>query len=80
MNRLYKFLRMLESSRRKKLVAVLRCIESGEMDCLDISSLKGYKDHYRCRIGSVRIIFAKRDSKYQVVDIGFRQDIYKRWK
>jgi mRNA interferase RelE/StbE len=42
----------------------------------DIKKLKGYKDEYRLRVGSYRVLFRLIGSHLIVTSIGDRKDIY----
>ncbi len=67
----------LSASVRETAVKIL----SGEWEGLDIQPLKGRKNHFRCRIGSIRLIFIRvAQNQCVVLDAGFRGEIYKRWK
>jgi len=43
---------------------------------LDIKKLKGYKNHYRLRVGEFRILFFLENSKIVVYKIGKRESVY----
>jgi len=43
----------------------------------DVKKLKGIKNGYRLRVGSVRILFEKKGDKIHVIKIDNRGDVYK---
>ena len=80
MERTLKFLRRLD---RKMFLRVLACIEAilaGSLENLDISPLRELPHHFRCRIGSIRIVFMKYPSGNIIVDADYRKDVYRRLK
>jgi len=40
--------------------------------------LKGYKNFFRVRVGSYRIVYAKSTKEVEIVLVGHRKDIYKK--
>jgi mRNA interferase RelE/StbE len=42
---------------RKRIIEKLKVVEKGFSPLLDIKKLKGYKNHYRLRVGDFRILF-----------------------
>jgi mRNA interferase RelE/StbE len=44
----------------------------------DIKKLEGYKDEYRLRVGSYRVLFRLIENHLLVINIGDRKDIYGR--
>lgn len=78
MNRFEKFLRRIDAKLRERVYAAVIKILAGDLDDLDIKKMQGSSHLYRCRIGDVRIIFAKeKDGTYIVVDGDFRGNVYK---
>lgn len=48
-----------------------------EIKPIDISSIKGFKDYYRIRIGNYRIGFKKEGQSITFMRVKHRKDIYK---
>jgi mRNA interferase RelE/StbE len=42
-----------------------------------ITSLQGFKDFYRARVGDYRIVYKKSEQEIYIVSIGHRSDVYK---
>jgi mRNA interferase RelE/StbE len=42
---------------RKRIIEKLKVVEKEFSPLLDIKKLKGYKNHYRVRVGDFRILF-----------------------
>lgn len=77
MDKIQKFLLRLTKKERVVLSKILLDIRKLNIDNYDVKPLKVYKDLFRLRKGSIRIIFAKGDSIGIVINIGYRKDIYK---
>lgn len=73
-----KFLKKLPKNLRSKLIQAVERIFADKTDRLDVKHLNKYHNLYRCRVGKIRIIFQKREDGNHVLDIGFRDDIYKK--
>ena len=76
MDRLQKFLAKLDAKRRRKLEKVIEAVCEGRHRGLNIKPLTDIPDHYRCRVGDIRILFFKHDSGFIAYDAGFRGGIY----
>jgi mRNA interferase RelE/StbE len=61
---------------RKRIIEKLKVLEKGFSPLLDIKKLKGYKNHYRLRVGEFRILFFLENSKIVVYKIGKRESVY----
>jgi len=73
----------LSEKRLKKLpkidqIAIVKKIRSlkGEKNILLMEKLQGYKDIYRVRVGSYRIVYKRFADLIYVILIGHRKDIY----
>lgn len=53
---------------------VTSMIIKGSLGGLDVKKLKGRKDVYRVRVGTVRIIFYMKDEETKIIEIEFRSD------
>ena len=75
-----KALKELESMNEKlktKITEKLKKLKSGFSLELDIKKIKGYKNHYRLRVGKIRILFEIEGDKIIVYSILSRQQAYK---
>lgn len=59
-------------------IAIAQKIRSlnGEKNLLTAKKLQGYKDIYRVRVGSYRIVYRKFSDLFYIILIGHRKDIY----
>lgn len=78
MDRFKKFLAKLQRRQRERVVHAVELIEAGKVEHLDIKPLKGMQEHFRCRIGMVRIFFVRVEGRYVVYDADFRGNAYKK--
>ena len=73
-----KFLKFIEKSPIKDvLLAILRDIYNGNLGGYDIKLMQGYKDVYRIRKWSIRIIFKRTKNWNRILKIDNRWDVYK---
>jgi mRNA-degrading endonuclease RelE of RelBE toxin-antitoxin system len=72
-----KFLNRLPKDLRERLFLVISKIVAADLKGLDIKQLQGSENIFRCRVGKLRIIFRKGVSEYEILDLGFRGDVYK---
>lgn len=72
-----KFLGRLPKDLRERLLLVIGKIAAGDLEDLDVKVLQGSSGVYRCRVGKLRIIFRKDVQGPEILDIGFRGDVYK---
>lgn len=74
MERIEKFLRKLSRDERARVEKCVAQILANTFERLDLKKLKGHRDFYRVRTGSIRIIFSHRDSTVRIVAIERRGD------
>lgn len=74
MEKIKKFLLKLSPEERQRVEEILLHIVGGKVEHLNVKKLKGYKDVYRVRFGSIRIIFTKRDMNRKILDVSRRSD------
>lgn len=77
MEKYKKFFAKLPVALRLKLIKTVCQIADGDLKNLDIKVLESKYEIYRCRVGKVRILFQKNANKYQILDVGFRGDVYR---
>ena len=70
--------RLDEKTRRRVLDALIVLRDEGFSRRIDIRKLKGTKNHYRLRVGSLRILFEPVDDKILVYAILPRRKAYKK--
>ncbi|MBI5793907.1 hypothetical protein HZA87_02350 [Candidatus Uhrbacteria bacterium] len=79
MDRMKKFVRMLDARLRRRVEQAAEQIIQGNLERLDIKPMKGYDRLFRCRIGSVRITFQRLDNGRNILlDAAFCGSAYKK--
>ena len=78
MDKLKKFMALLDRKRMVRVAETIERITSGKLDGLDIRPLHGIDGHFRCRIGNIRILFVRSGHQFLIYDADFRGNIYKR--
>lgn len=78
MDKLEKFLRILDPRRRQRALTILRALQEHDLSGLDICPLKGKNGHFRCRMGDVRFLFVRINGQNNVYDADFRGNAYKK--
>ena len=74
MDRNQKFLKRLSDKEFVAVQSILRKISQRDTRNLDVTKLSGYKDVYRVRIGSLRIIFLDTGNYTEILEIGRRSE------
>jgi mRNA interferase RelE/StbE len=73
-----KKLKEIENKSRKLVLKRLKILEKGFARELDIKKLKGFKNHYRLRVGKFRILFYLAGDKIIIYRIAPREVVYER--
>lgn len=71
-----KVLSRLPEKLRNNIIKKLKVLEEEFSYSLDIKKLKGYQNHYRLRVGELRILFYLEGSNIIVYKIGKRESVY----
>ncbi|QQR65119.1 hypothetical protein IPH92_00870 [Candidatus Kaiserbacteria bacterium] len=74
MDRNQKFLKRLSDKEFAAVEKILQQILSRDTTDLDIKKLSGYRDIYRARYGSIRIIFLDMGKNIEVLEISRRSE------
>jgi len=74
MDKIKKFLRRLSSAEQKIVQKLLAAVLANNTNGFDLKKLKGHKNIYRVRSGSIRIIFLQEPSGMRVLEISRRND------
>lgn len=74
MEKLKKFLSRLTPAEREKVEQIITAILSGRYQNLDLKKLKGHRDIFRVRVGSIRIIFTVSGTDIHLLEISRRDD------
>ncbi len=73
-DKLQKFLSKLPRNQREKLEPVLQQLYSGGTTHLDVKALSGKPHLYRARVGRIRVIFYRDDSRFELRRVTNRDD------
>ncbi len=73
-DKIKKFLGKLSARELARVREALRCIAQGNLDMLDVKSLKGKPGYVRIRVGGVRIICQLVGGEYEVLHITNRNE------
>ncbi|OGY08606.1 MAG: hypothetical protein A2700_01470 [Candidatus Blackburnbacteria bacterium RIFCSPHIGHO2_01_FULL_44_64] len=74
MDRIEKALSKLTSKAREQVKNIIKALQMGHFDNLDIKKLKGESGIFRARKGKLRIIYQIRNNHIFILKIGFRKE------
>jgi len=74
MDKNQKFLKRLTAKEFELIQEVLEKLFVRDVEGLDIKKLVGYRDVFRVRVGSIRIIFLDTDSGIEILEISRRSE------
>ena len=74
MDRTDKFLNKLSGTESARVLKAISDILSEKTTGYSVKKLKGYRDVYRIRIGTIRIIYRELENDIEVLDIGRRNE------
>ena len=78
MDKVDKALKKLVPKEKERIKNIIKALQSGRFDNLDIKKLKGREDIFRIRSGNLRIIYQIRDNKVFILKLGYKkEDTYK---
>ena len=78
MDKVDKALKKLVPKEKERIKNIIKTLQSGHFDNLDVKKLKGREDIFRIRSGNLRIIYQIRDGKVFILKLGYKQeDTYK---
>ena len=78
MDKVDKVLKKLVPKEKERIKNIIKALQSGRFDNLDIKKLKGREDIFRIRSGNLRIIYQIRDGEVFILKLGYKQeDTYK---
>jgi len=79
MDHIKKFYRKLVHKKRMQVETVMEAITSNNLKGLDISTIKGKKGWFRCRVGNIRIIFIRIQPGVHIIhEVQFRDKAYRK--
>ena len=74
MDKIDKFLKKLDAQESDKVARTIADILSCTFDGYDRKKLKGYRDIYRIRIGTIRIIYRELADDIEVLEVSRRSE------
>ncbi len=77
MDKIAKFLKMLNKKQRGIFLAIFNDLLVLNLSEYDVKQLKGLPGVFRIRKGDIRVVFVKKEGRGVIIDIGFRKAIYK---
>lgn len=78
MDKLGKAVKKFAEKEKKRLKEIIKALQSGRFDNLNLKKLKGGSDIFRARKGKIRVIYQVRDGRIFILKIGRRkEDTYK---
>lgn len=78
MDKIEKALSRLPSKEKERIKNIVKALQLGHFDDLNIKKLKGFKDVFRVRKGEIRIVYQSLDGKIIILKIDRRkEDTYK---
>ncbi len=77
MDKITKFLLRLSHKERLVILSLMENIKNLNLQWIYVKKLKWEIDLYRIRKGKIRIIFRKMENSWLIIDINYRDKIYK---
>lgn len=78
MDKVDKALKRLTPKEKERIKNIIKVLQSGHLDNLDIKKLKGRDDIFRVRSGNLRVIYQIRDNRIFILKLGHKkEDTYK---
>ena len=77
MDKITKFLIRLSEKERLIILSIMEKIFILDLDWLDIKKLEWEINLFRIRKGKIRIIFKKLENSWVIIDLNYRDKIYK---
>ncbi len=74
MDKVDKALKKLVPKEKERIKNIIKALQSGYFDNLDIRKLKGREDIFRIRSGNLRIIYQIRDNKVFILKLGYKKE------
>ena len=74
MDKVLKALNKLVPKEKKQVKNIIKALQSGRFDNMDIKKLRGEGDIFRVRKGSIRVIYQMRNNQMFVLKIGHRKE------
>jgi mRNA-degrading endonuclease RelE of RelBE toxin-antitoxin system len=74
MNKSEKFLKKLHDKERTILLGIIDAIRANKLTGLHVRKVSGYKNIYRVRYGSIRIIFETTLNGSEIIFMGYKND------
>ena len=79
MDQIEKFIAKLQKKQAQKIGKALLDIVALQLENYDIEKMSGYKNHYRIRIGKIRVVFLKYPDRGVPIFMEYRGSAYKKF-
>ncbi len=74
MDKISKILSKLTSKEKDQIKNIIKALQMGRFDNLDIKKLKGASDIFRVRKGNIRVIYQIRNNQTFILKVGRRKE------
>jgi len=74
MDKVDKALKKLVPKEKERIKNIIKTLQSGHFDNLDVKKLKGREDIFRIRSGNLRIIYQIKDNQFFILKLGYKKE------
>jgi len=74
MDKVDKALKKLVPKEKERIKNIIKTLQSGHFDNLDVKKLKGREDIFRIRSDNLRIIYQIKDNLFFILKLGYKKE------
>jgi len=74
MDKVDKALKKLVPKEKERIKNIIKTLQSGHFDNLDVKKLKGREDIFRIRSDNLRIIYQIKDNQFFILKLGYKKE------
>ena len=74
MDKVDKALKKLVPKEKERIKNIIKTLQSGHFDNLDVKKLKGREDIFRIRSDNLRIIYQIKDNLFFILKLGYKNE------
>ena len=74
MDKVDKVLNKLVPKEKERIKNIIKTLQSGHFDNLDVKKLKGREDIFRIRSDNLRIIYQIKDNLFFILKLGYKKE------